>query len=117
MQRFMMKSKIHRCTVTEANLHYEGSLTIDQDLLDAADILVNEQLHVWDVTGGYRLITYAIPAPRGSGIICVNGAGARHIHRGHVVIIATFTQLSDHEARSHQPRVVHVDEENRIKVV
>src|SRR5215207_6166647 len=111
----MMKSKIHRATVTDANLHYEGSLTIDANLLDAADILPHEQIHVWDVTNGARLVTYALEGPRGSGAICVNGAGAHLIRTGDVVIIATYAELEDAEARRHQPRVVFIDRANTIK--
>ena len=115
MRRFMMKSKLHRAMVTETNVDYEGSLTIDANLLDAADILPHEQIHVWDVTNGARLITYALEGPRGSGVICVNGAGAHLIHTGDVVIIATYTELEDAEARRHEPRVVFIDRGNTIK--
>jgi len=116
MRRTMFKSKIHRATVTEANLHYEGSLTVDRDLLDAADILPNEQIHVWDVTGGARLVTYALPGPRGSGVVCVNGAGAHLIKVGHIVIVATFTALKTGEAKKHRPTIVFVDGGNRIRI-
>ena len=102
----MMKSKLHRATVTETNVDYEGSLTIDTNLLEAADILPHEQIHVWDVTNGARLVTYALEGPRGSGVICVNGAGAHLIKTGDVVIIATYAELEDAEARRHEPRVV-----------
>lgn len=115
MRRHMMKSKIHRATVTEANLDYEGSLTIDTDLLDAADILPNEQVHVWDVTNGTRLVTYALAGPRGSGVICVNGAGAHLIKPGDLIIIATYAEMDDAEAREYQPRVVFVSPQNREK--
>jgi aspartate 1-decarboxylase len=115
MRRTMMKSKIHRATVTEANLNYEGSLTIDADLLDAADILANEQVHVWDVTNGTRLVTYALVGPRGSGTICVNGAGAHLIKPGDLVIIATYAEMDDAEARAYKPRVVFVGEGNQQK--
>src|SRR5437870_4273399 len=114
MRRFMFKSKIHRATVTEANVHYEGSLTVDAGLLEAADILPYEQVHVWNVTRGTRLVTYAIAGNPGSGIVCVNGAGAHLIHPGDLVIIGTFTDLDDAAARTHRPRVVLVDEQNRI---
>ena len=117
VRRTMLKSKIHRATVTESNLHYEGSLTIDRDLLDAADILPHEQIHVWDVTGGARLVTYALAGERGSGIIQVNGAGAHLIKPGSLVIIATFTQLKTREARKFEPAVVFVDENNKPKEV
>ncbi len=115
MRRFMMKSKLHRATVTETNVEYEGSLTIDADLLDAADILPHEQIHVWDVTNGTRLVTYALLGPRGSGVICVNGAGAHLIRTGDTVIIATFAEYEDAEAKRHEPRVVFVGSGNRAK--
>jgi aspartate 1-decarboxylase len=115
MRRFMMKSKLHRATVTETNVDYEGSLTIDTDLLEAADVLPHEQIHVWDVTNGARLVTYALPGPRGSGVICVNGAGAHLIKTGDVVIIATYAEFEDADARVHQPRVVFLARGNRIK--
>jgi len=110
----MMKSKLHRATVTETNLDYEGSLTIDTDLLEAADILPHEQIHVWDVTNGTRLITYALPGDRGSGTMCVNGAGAHLIKTGDIIIIATFAELEDAEAKLHQPRVVFLGAANTI---
>ncbi|MFO0825397.1 MAG: aspartate 1-decarboxylase [Gemmataceae bacterium] len=97
---------MHRATVTAAELHYEGSLTVDADLLEAADILPNEQIHVWNVTNGTRLTTYALAGKRGSGEFCVNGAGAHLIRPGDVIIIATFADFEDHEARTHKPRVV-----------
>lgn len=115
MQRVLMKSKIHRATVTAADLDYEGSLTVDSDLLEAADILPFEQIHVWDVTNGTRLITYALPGERGSGEVQVNGAGAHLIKPGDIVIIATYTTLEDRDAREHEPVVIFVDERNRIK--
>ncbi|MBN9517327.1 aspartate 1-decarboxylase [bacterium] len=113
MQRVMMKSKLHRATVTAADLHYEGSITIDEELLDAADILPNEQVHVWDVTNGARLVTYALAGGRGSGVVQVNGAGAHLIRPGDVVIIATYATLEDQEAKAHEPLVVLVDAKNR----
>ncbi len=115
MRRTIFKSKIHRATVTQAELNYEGSLTIDQDLLDAADILPNEQIHVWDVTNGTRLTTYALSGERGSGVICVNGAGAHLIQVGNTIIIATFTMLRTKEAKRYRPTVVFVDGQNKIK--
>lgn len=115
MRRFMMKSKLHRATVTETNVDYEGSLTIDTDLLDAADILPHEQVHVWDVTNGARLVTYALPGPRGSGVMCVNGAGAHLIKTGDVIIVATYAELEDAEAKLHQPRVLFLDGANKVK--
>jgi len=116
MRRHMMKSKIHRATVTAAELHYEGSLTVDADLLDAADILPHEQIHVWDVTNGTRLTTYALPGKRGSGEVCVNGAGAHLIRPGDLVIIATFGEYENDEARAHTPTVVLMGEGNRQKL-
>lgn len=115
MQRMMFKSKIHRATVTAANLDYEGSLTIDADLLDAADILPHEQIHVWDVSNGARLVTYALPGVRGSGEICVNGAGAHLVKPGDLVIVATYTMMSTRMGRKYEPTVVLVDGENRIR--
>jgi len=112
--RRMFRSKIHRAVVTHADLHYEGSVTIDTDLLDAADILPNEEIHVWNVTQGTRLATYALPGPRGSGVICINGAAA-HLNRpGDLVILATFGDMTEAEARAHVPRVVFVDANTRI---
>jgi aspartate 1-decarboxylase len=115
MQRMMFKSKIHRATVTGANLNYEGSLTVDADLLEAADILPYEQIHVWDVSNGARLVTYALPAPRGSGQVCVNGAGAHLIKPGDLVIVATYTLLTGRKAKKHEPTVVFVDEANKMR--
>ncbi len=113
MHRVMMKSKLHRATVTATDLHYEGSISVDSDLLDAADILPNEQVHVWDVTNGARLVTYALAGARGSGVVQVNGAGAHLIRTGDIVIIATYATLEDQEARAHEPLVVQLDAENR----
>jgi aspartate 1-decarboxylase len=115
MQRVMMKSKIHRLTVTESNLDYEGSMTIDEDLLKEADILPNEQVHVWDVTNGNRLVTYALVGKRGSGIVCVNGAGAHLIKPGDLVIVATYASMKEKDARRYKPLVVFVDADNRLK--
>jgi aspartate 1-decarboxylase len=115
MWRIMLKSKIHRATVTEANLDYEGSLTVDSALLEAADILPYEQLHVWNVTNGQRLITYALPAEAGSGTVCVNGAGAHLIRPGDKIIIATYTEMKSKSARRYQPRIVLVDDHNRLQ--
>jgi aspartate 1-decarboxylase len=117
MQRSMLKSKIHRATVTHADVSYEGSLTLDAQLLEAADILPNEEVHVWDVTRGTRLTTYTIAGERGSGVVCVNGAAAHLVRPGDLIIIASFANLEEEEARSHQPRVVFVDEANRIREV
>ena len=115
MTRFMFKSKIHRAVVTAADVHYEGSITIDANLLEAADILHYEQVHVWNVSRGARLVTYALAGEPGSGTVCVNGAGAHLVHPGDVVIIATFTEMEDAQARSHRPRVVFVDDKNRVR--
>ena len=114
MMRIMMKSKIHRATVTQADLHYVGSVTIDADLLDAADLVEGEQVAIVDITNGARLETYVIAAPRGSGIIGINGAAARLVHAGDLVIIISYGMFDDAEARSLKPRVVHVDERNRV---
>ncbi len=116
MRRTMLKSKIHRATVTAADLEYEGSLTIDADLLAAADILPHEQIHVWDVTNGTRLVTYALAGAAGSGVVQVNGAGAHLIEPGDVVIIATFTQLKTRVAGRYTPGVVFVDGHNKVQV-
>lgn len=114
MLRTMLKSKIHRATVTRADLHYVGSLTVDLDLLDAADLLAGEQVHVVDITNGARLITYVIEGERGSGIISVNGAGARLVHPGDLVIVIGYSIVTDEEVRSYKPKVVFVDEHNRM---
>lgn len=115
MLRTMLKSKIHRATVTGTDLHYEGSITVDRRLLDAAGILPGEQVHVLNVNTGDRLITYAIPAPRGSGTVMLNGPAARAGVPGDKVIILTYGQLTDAEARQHKPLVVHVDGRNRTR--
>jgi aspartate 1-decarboxylase len=114
MQRSMFKSKIHRATVTAADLNYEGSVTIDSELMAAADMLPYEEIHIWDVDNGSRLTTYILPGPRGSGAVCINGAAAQLVKPGHKVIMATFAVMSDSEARSYSPTVVLVDEHNRI---
>ena len=112
--RTMLKSKIHRATVTMADLDYVGSITIDADLMVAADILPHEQVHVLDVTNGARLETYAIPGEPGSGVIAINGAAAHLVHVGDVVIIVSYVSVSDPGARSWQPTVVHVDARNNM---
>jgi aspartate 1-decarboxylase len=109
-----LKSKIHRATVTQADLHYEGSITIDPVLMDAADILPFEQVHVLDVDNGARLTTYAIEGERESGQICINGAAARLVSPGDTVIILTYDSMTDAEAREHHPALVYVDERNRL---
>ncbi|AEP10968.1 aspartate 1-decarboxylase [Chloracidobacterium thermophilum] len=114
MFRLMHKSKIHRATVTEANLNYTGSLTVDQDLLDAADILPNEKVSVVNINTGARFETYAISGPRGSGTICLNGAAARLGTPGDLVIIISYGLFTDEEARHLKPRVVKVDAHNRL---
>jgi aspartate 1-decarboxylase len=115
MMRFMFKSKIHRATVTGTDQDYEGSITVDASLLETADIVPYEQVHVWDITRGTRILTYALAGESGSGIVCVNGAGAHLVHPGDLVIIATFTELDDAAARNHRPRIVLVDEKNRVR--
>lgn len=112
--RTMLKSKIHRARVTGANINYEGSLTLDPLLMEAADILPYEQVHVLDINNGERLTTYAIEGLRGSGDVCINGAAARLVHQGDTVIILTYRTARDEEARSHWPKLVYVDEDNRI---
>jgi aspartate 1-decarboxylase len=113
VQRTMLKSKIHRATVTQADLHYVGSLTVDEDLMRAADLLPGEQVHVVDINNGARLETYVIQGPAGSGVIGINGAAARLVHPGDLVIIISYASLDDAEARTFAPRVVHVDAVNR----
>jgi aspartate 1-decarboxylase len=115
MQRWMMKSKIHRATVTAADLHYEGSLTVDADLLDAANILPYEQIHVWDVTNGKRLVTYALRGERGSGEVQVNGAGAHLVHPGDIIIVASYAAFDESELAGFEPVVVLVDAKNRAR--
>ena len=112
--RIMMAGKIHRATVTEANVDYEGSITLDPDLMDAAGILPYEQVHVLDVTNGSRLETYAILGERASGEVCINGAAARLVQPGDLVIIVTYQQMDDEAARAVAPRQVHVDRRNSI---
>ena len=114
MRRRMFLGKIHRATITHADLDYEGSVTIDAKLLHAAGILEHEEVQIWNVTQGTRLTTYALEGPRGSGVICVNGAAAHHMSPGDLAIIATFGEMSDEEARVHEPKVVLVDSKNRI---
>jgi aspartate 1-decarboxylase len=113
MDRRMFKSKIHRGTVTHADLHYEGSFSIDKDLMAAADILPYEEVHVWNISNGARLTTYAIEAPAGGGVLCANGAAAHHINVGDLVIIATFASMTRVPV-GYAPIVVRVDKRNRI---
>ena len=114
MFRTMLKSKIHRATVTEADLHYVGSVAIDRDLMDAADLLEGEKVAIADITNGARLETYVIPAPRGSGTITINGAAAHLVQAGDLVIIMNYAAMDDSEAKRWKPIVVHVDENNRV---
>ena len=114
MLRTMLTAKIHRATVTQADLHYVGSVTVDQDLLDAADLLPGEKVAIVDVTNGARRETYVIPGPRGSGVIGINGAAARLVHVGDLVILIAYGLMDDREAREREPKVVFVDAENRI---
>jgi aspartate 1-decarboxylase len=115
MRRSLFKSKIHRARVTHADLDYEGSVTIDANLLEAAEIVENEHVHVWNVTRGTRLETYALRGEPGSGVICMNGAAAHLMKPGDLVIIATFAEYDPEEVRAHRPRAVLVDETNRIR--
>jgi aspartate 1-decarboxylase len=110
----MLKSKIHRATVTHADLHYVGSVTVDRDLMDAADLLPGEQVTIVDVTNGARLETYVIEGERGSSVLGINGAAAHLVHEGDLVILISYAQLDEAEARAFRPRVVHVDAANRI---
>jgi aspartate 1-decarboxylase len=114
MLRTMMKSKIHRATVTQADLHYVGSVTVDEDLLEAADLLPGELVHIVDVTNGARIETYTIAGERGSGVLGINGAAARLVHPGDVVILIAYGQMDTAEAKEYQPSVVFVDADNRI---
>jgi aspartate 1-decarboxylase len=111
----MLQAKIHRATVTDANLHYEGSISIDEDLLEAAGMREFQQVHVVDINNGARFETYAIRAPRGSGIICLNGAAARLVQPGDLVIIFTYCMYTQEELAQYKPRIIPVDEKNRIK--
>ena len=114
MLRTMLTSKIHRATVTQADLHYVGSVTVDEDLMDAADLLEGEKVAIVDVTNGARLETYVITGPRGSGVIGINGAAARLVHPGDLVILIAYGQMDEAEARTRRPRVVFVDQDNRV---
>lgn len=114
MLRSILKSKIHRATVTDADLHYEGSVSIDEDLLEAADLLPNEHVHIWDVTNGNRFETYALKGKRGSGTVCINGAAAHLAKKGDIIIITTFALLDEKELKKHVPQVVLVNSENKI---
>lgn len=113
MRRRLLKSKIHRATVTEANLHYEGSITVDPDLLQAADIVHHEQVDVLNITNGARLTTYAIPGVRGAGEMCINGAAAHLVSAGDMVILVSYADYEEAELASYEPRVIVVDQDNR----
>lgn len=115
MELSLLKCKLHRVTVTDADLHYEGSCAIDEDLLDTAGILEYEKIHLWNVNNGERFVTYAIRGERGSGMISVNGAAAHKAEKGDILIIAAYGQMSEEEARLHKPKLVYVDELNKIK--
>jgi aspartate 1-decarboxylase len=115
MQIEILKSKIHRATVTESNLNYIGSITIDQDLLDATGLIENERVHVYNLNNGQRFDTYIINGKRGSGEICMNGAAARLIHVGDKIIIVSYCLMNQEEAKKHHPHVILVDDNNRIK--
>lgn len=117
MLRYMLKSKIHRAVVTDADLNYVGSITIDQDLMDAADIIANEKVTIVNNNNGERFETYVIEGERGSGTICLNGAAARLVQRGDVVIILTYTILNDKECPGYQPKLVYVNNQNKIEKV
>jgi aspartate 1-decarboxylase len=114
MMRTMLKSKIHRATVTQADLHYVGSVTVDEDLLDAADLIPGEQVAIVDVTNGARLETYVIPGERGSGVLGINGAAAHLVHPGDLVILISYGLMDETEAKGYLPTVVHVDAANRV---
>ena len=113
MQRTLLKSKIHRATVTDADLHYQGSITLDPELMAAADIVVNERVEIYNVHNGERFATYAIPGTPGKGEVILNGAAAHKASRGHLVIICTYANYDAHEIAGHQPSVVFVDAKNR----
>lgn len=117
MKRRMFLGKIHRARITHADLDYEGSVTIDRDLMEAAGMIEHEEVHVWNVTRGTRLVTYTLEGPAGSGVICINGAAAHGNEPGDLVILATFGEMDDAEARRWQPKVVFCDEQNRIKEI
>jgi aspartate 1-decarboxylase len=117
MQRFMLKSKLHRATVTDADLHYEGSISIDEGLLEKANILPYEKVAIYNVSNGERFSTYAITGARGSGVMCLNGAAARKASKGDIIIIATYVMVDEAEAQGWKPQCVLLDEHNRIKKI
>jgi len=114
MLRTLLKSKIHRVTVTEADLDYEGSLTLDRNLMDIADLLPYEEVHIFNVTNGHRFSTYVIEGKRGSNVICVNGAAAHLAREGDCLIIVNFSAYSEQECKKHFPRLIYVDESNKV---
>ena len=115
MQRIMLKSKIHRATVTDADLNYEGSITIDESLMQQADLVPFEKVAIYNVSNGERFSTYAIKGKKGSGVICLNGAAARKVSKGDLVIIASYVMVDDAESKGWSPKCVHVDAKNRVK--
>ncbi|MCL5807396.1 MAG: aspartate 1-decarboxylase [Deltaproteobacteria bacterium] len=115
MQRFMLKSKLHRAVVTDADLHYEGSISIDENLMEAADLLPYEKVAIYNISNGERFSTYVIPGARNSGTICLNGAAARKASRGDLVIIASYVMIDDEKVSGWLPKCVLLDEANRIK--
>ena len=117
MMRTMLKCKIHRATVTEAMLHYEGSITIDETLLDAAGLVEYEQVHIYNIDNGNRFSTYVIRGKRDSGVICLNGAAARQVSKGDLIIVANYATYDEKELANFQPTLVYVDEKNRITKV
>ncbi|HEY6636487.1 MAG TPA: aspartate 1-decarboxylase [Solirubrobacterales bacterium] len=117
MQRQMLKSKIHRATITDCDVDYVGSITLDPELMRRADLLVNEQVHVWDIDNGARFVTYAIEGEQGSGTVQVNGAAARLVRTGHKVIIASFGAFDESDLERYSPVIVHVDEKNEVVAV
>ena len=115
MRLTMLKSKLHRLTVTEADLHYEGSFTLDEELMEAAELVPHERIELYDVTNGNRIATYVIPGPPGSRVACANGAAAHQIHRGDIVILCSYAEVEADEAALHEPKVVFVNEKNDPK--
>lgn len=115
MQRYLLKSKIHRATVTDANLHYEGSITIDENLMRAADILPYEKVDIYNVSNGERFSTYVIKGDENSGVICINGAAAWKASQGDIIIIASYALFDENVAKGWSPRCVFLDEKNRVK--
>jgi aspartate 1-decarboxylase len=114
MQRIMLKSKIHRATVTDANINYEGSITLDRDLMDAADLKSFEEVHVWNIANGARVVTYVIEGERGSGTVCINGAAAHRAKKGDLVIVANYAFYDESELVDFESKTVYVDAQNRI---